>query len=163
MKKINAAIFGTGFMGRVHAEATRRLGNVEIAAIAGSTPERARAFANGIGVDRSSGNYPEVLADPGIEVVHICTPNHLHFAMATDALKAGKHVICEKPLATSIEDGEEMVALATRAGLRNCTFHNVSQHSLLSTGSEYAAHHPSGRDRCNLGRARHIFAGLVAL
>jgi predicted dehydrogenase len=125
MRTIKAAIFGTGFMGRVHAEAARRLGNVEITTIVGSSSAKARAFANSIGIERSTGNYREVLADPKVEVVHVCTPNNLHFAMAVDALNAGKHVVCEKPLATSIKDGEQLVALAKQRGLRNCTFHNI--------------------------------------
>ena len=125
MRTVKAAIFGTGFMGRVHAEAMCRLGNIEITAVVGSSPAKAAAFANAIGVARSSDSYREVLADPQVEVVHICTPNDLHFAMAADALKAGKHVVCEKPLATSVKDGEYLLALAEQRHLRHCTFHNV--------------------------------------
>ncbi len=125
MKQIKAAIFGTGFMGRVHTEGARRLGNVEIAAVAGSTSERARAFADRNGIERSTGDWRELIADPSIEAVHILTPNELHFPMATAALEAGKHVVCEKPLATSVAEGEELVALARRTGLAHCTFHNI--------------------------------------
>ena len=125
MKKVKTAIFGAGFMGKVHSEAIRRLGNVEVVAVAALPAQAAKEFAASIGVDRSTDDYRELLADPQIEVVHICAPNHLHFTMATDALKAGKHVICEKPLATSIAEGEQMVALAKERGLRNCTFHNI--------------------------------------
>ncbi|MGH9696008.1 MAG: Gfo/Idh/MocA family protein, partial [Bryobacteraceae bacterium] len=125
MKKIRIAIFGTGFMGRVHTEAVRRLGNVEVAGVAGSSAERARAFADRFGIEQASADYKKFLADPGIDAVHILTPNNLHFPMAKDALLAGKHVVCEKPLATSVAEGEELVALATKTGLVNCTFHNV--------------------------------------
>ena len=125
MKKICAALFGTGFMGRVHTEAVRRLGNVEVVAIAGSSDARAKAFADEVGVDRSTGNWQELLEDKSIDAVHILTPNVLHFPMAKAALEAGKHVICEKPLATSVAEGEALVALAAKTGLANCTFHNI--------------------------------------
>jgi predicted dehydrogenase len=125
MKKIRIALFGTGFMGRVHTEAARRLGNVEVVGVAGSSLERARAFADQAGIEQASGDYQKFLADPGIDAVHILTPNNLHFPMAKAALLAGKHVVCEKPLATSVAEGEELVALAKRTGLANCTFHNI--------------------------------------
>ena len=125
MNKIKVAIFGTGFMGRVHTEGLRRLGNVEIAGVAGSTPQRARAFADQQGIDRSTADYRELLADPEISAVHVLTPNDLHFPMAKSALEAGKHVVCEKPLGTSIAEGQELVALAEQTGLANCTFHNI--------------------------------------
>jgi len=125
MRKIQAAIFGTGFMGRVHTEAARRLGNVEIAAVAGSNEERARAFAERNAIERATGDWRELVADPALEAVHILTPNELHFPMAKAALEAGKHVVCEKPLATSVAEGEELVALARRTGLAHCTFHNI--------------------------------------
>src|SRR5882757_1225910 len=125
MNKIRIAVFGTGFMGRVHTEAVRRLGNVEVVGVAGSSLERARAFAAQTGIEQASGDYQAFLADPGIEAVHILTPNDLHFPMAKAALLAGKHVVCEKPLATSVAEGEELVALAKRTGLANCTFLNI--------------------------------------
>lgn len=112
-------------MGRVHTEAVRRLGNVEVVAIAGSSDARAKAFADEVGVDRSTGNWQELLEDKSIDAVHILTPNVLHFPMAKAALEAGKHVICEKPLATSVAEGEALVALAAKTGLANCTFHNI--------------------------------------
>lgn len=125
MKKINAVIFGTGFMGRVHTEGLRRLGNVEVAGIAARTAEQARRFADELSIDRATGDYREFLADPGIDAVHICTPNDLHFPMAMAALAAGKHVLCEKPLATSAAEAREMMRRAKKKNLANCTFHNL--------------------------------------
>jgi predicted dehydrogenase len=124
-KKLKIAIFGTGFMGRVHTEGVRRLGNVEVAGIAARTAEQARTFADGLSIERATGDYRELLADPGIDAVHICTPNSLHFPMAKAALEAGKHVLCEKPLATSVAEAREMVRLAKEKNLANCTFHNL--------------------------------------
>jgi len=125
MKKIKTAIFGTGFMGRVHTEGVRRLGNVEVAGIAGSAAATARRLADELSIDRSTGDYRELLADPAIDAVHVCTPNELHFPMAMAALEAGKHVLCEKPLAVSVAEAREMVTLAKRKNLANCTFHNL--------------------------------------
>src|SRR5258708_17119215 len=99
-------------MGRVHTEGIRRLGNVEVAAIAGSSDEKARQFGDEVGVARTTGDYRTLLSDPEIDAVHICTPNALHFPMAKAAIEAGKHVLCEKPLAVAVEEGRQLVELA---------------------------------------------------
>lgn len=112
-------------MGRVHTEAVRRLGNVRVAAVAGSSREKAQRFAAASGIDRATGDYHSLLADPTIDVVHVCAPNALHFPMAMAALKAGKHVICEKPLSTSLTEAEELLAMANQTGVRHCTFFNI--------------------------------------
>ncbi len=125
MKRIKTAIFGTGFMGRVHLEAVRRLEFVEVAAIAGRNAEAAQRLGTGFSVPKITTDYREILRDPAIDAVHICTPNVQHFPMAKDALQAGKHVICEKPLATSVEEGKELVEFAARQGVRNCVCHNL--------------------------------------
>jgi predicted dehydrogenase len=131
MRKIKTAVLGTGFMGRVHTEGIRRLGNVEIAAIAGSSDEKAKKFAAEVGVERSTGDYKTLLKDPEIEAVHVCTPNALHFPMAKAALEAGKNVLCEKPLAMSAAEAEEMVKLARAKNLANCTFHNLRYYPMV--------------------------------
>ena len=131
MKKLRTAVFGTGFMGKVHSEGIRRLGNVEIAAIAASTDEKARAFADEIGVDGATGDYRKLLEDKTIDAVHVCTPNVLHFPMAKDALQAGKHVLCEKPLATSVSEAQQLVELAKAKNAANCTFHNLRYYPLV--------------------------------
>jgi predicted dehydrogenase len=112
-------------MGRVHTEGVRRLGNVEVAGVAARTPDQARRFADELSIPRATGDYREFLADPSIDAVHICTPNALHFPMASAALAAGKHVLCEKPLATSVSEAREMIRLAQEKNLANCTFHNL--------------------------------------
>src|SRR5437868_13343042 len=114
MKAIKTAIFGTGFMGRVHLEAVRRVESVEAAAIVGRNAEAARRLGAGFSIAKITGDYREILRDPSIDAVHICTPNAQHFPMAKDALQAGKHVLCEKPLATSVAEGEELVSLAAQ-------------------------------------------------
>jgi predicted dehydrogenase len=112
-------------MGRVHLEAVRRLESVEVVAIAGRNAEKARRLGEGFSVPTIATDYRDVLRDPAIDAVHLCTPNAQHFSMAKDALEAGKHVICEKPLATTVDQGQELVALAVRKGVRNCVCHNL--------------------------------------
>jgi predicted dehydrogenase len=131
MKPIRTAIFGTGFMGRVHLEAVRRVESVEAAAIAGRNTEAAQRLGVGFSVPTITADYREILRDPAIDAVHICIPNAQHFPMAKDALLAGKHVLCEKPLATTVEEGEELVSLAKQQGLRNCVCHNLRYYPMV--------------------------------
>ncbi|MGA3234889.1 MAG: Gfo/Idh/MocA family oxidoreductase [Bryobacteraceae bacterium] len=125
MRQFKAAVFGAGFVGRVHIEGIRRLGNVEVAAVAASTDAKAALLGEQLSIPKTAGDYRRILEDPSIDAVHICTPNALHLPMALDALEAGKHVLCEKPLAVSSEEARHMVAKAREAGKRNCTFHNL--------------------------------------
>ena len=123
MKKIRTAIFGTGFMGRVHLEALRRVEFVEVAAIAGRNAAAAEKLGAAFGVPHVDAQA--ILNDRTIDAIHICTPNAQHFPMAKDALLAGKHVLCEKPLATTVQGAEELVALAERQKLRAGVCHNL--------------------------------------
>src|SRR3954471_19702479 len=131
MTAIRTAIFGTGFMGRVHLEAVRRVESVEAAAIFGRKAEMLKGLAAGFGVPKTTTNYREVLQDSSINAVHICTPNAQHFSMAKEALQAGKHVLCEKPLTTTVEEAEELVAIAAKLGLRNCVCHNLRYYPMV--------------------------------
>jgi predicted dehydrogenase len=125
MKTIKTAIIGTGFMGRVHLEAVRRVEFVEAAAIAGRNIEAAQRLAEGFSVPTTVTDYRDILANPKIDAVHICTPNAQHFSMTKEALQAGKHVLCEKPLATTVEEAQQLVSLAAHQKLRNCVCHNL--------------------------------------
>src|SRR6202522_3065769 len=131
MKKQKVAIFGIGFMGRVHTEALRRLGNIEVVGVAGRTVEGARKFAETLNIPRATGDYHDLLADADIDAVHICAPNALHAPMANAAMRAGKHVLCEKPLASSVAEAESMLALAQEKNLANCTLYNVRAYPQL--------------------------------
>src|SRR5882724_4382883 len=102
MQTIKTAVFGTGFVGRVHLEGIRRLGYVQIYAIGEPQLEKAQQLAEEFGVEKAEADFQRILADPEVEAVHVCTPNAMHFPIAKAALEAGKHVICEKPLATSV-------------------------------------------------------------
>ncbi|HLK63065.1 MAG TPA: Gfo/Idh/MocA family oxidoreductase [Bryobacteraceae bacterium] len=125
MKTYKTAVFGTGFVGRVHLEGIRRLGYVQVYAIGEPQIEKANQLAAEFGVEKTDADYRRILEDPNVDAVHVCTPNFMHFPIAKDALLAGKHVICEKPLATSVEQARELVDLAAKTKLRNATFHNL--------------------------------------
>lgn len=110
-----AGIVGGGFMGRVHARSIVVAGGV-VAAVAASSPESARRAAAEIGAGRAVGGVEELVDLDDVDVVHVCTPNHLHHPVAMAALDAGKHVVCEKPLATSSDQAAEMLAALERHG-----------------------------------------------
>jgi predicted dehydrogenase len=116
MSSLRAGIAGTGFIGRVHARSVRLAGG-HLAAVAASSPESARAAADGLGADRSFDSADELVRDPAIDVVHVCTPNNLHLPLAQAALAAGKHVICEKPLALDAAGAQQLVDAASGSGL----------------------------------------------
>jgi predicted dehydrogenase len=117
-------------MGRTHVEAIRRLGFVEVAAVAAITDDEAQRFAEASYIDWATSDVDAILADKSIDGVHICTPNALHFPIAMKALKAGKHVLCEKPLALSAGEAKKMVELAEKKGLCHATNHNLRYYPL---------------------------------
>lgn len=127
-----AAVIGSGFIGTVHVEALRRLG-VTVHGILGSAPERASARAARLGVPRAYRSLDELLADPAVEVVHVTSPNHLHHPQVAAILAAGRHVVCEKPLAVTSDQSADLVALA-KASDRICAvnynirFYPLNQH-----------------------------------
>src|ERR1039457_6128337 len=116
--RLKTAIFGSGFAARCHLDALSRLGGVvEVCGIASSDIEQATRLGKDYGIECVRSDYREFLESPTLDVVHICTPNSLHFSMASDAVRAGKHVLCEKPLATNVEQGEKLVQLAEERGV----------------------------------------------
>jgi len=112
---LRVAIAGTGFIGRVHARSAL-LAGATVVGVAASSPDRAEAAAKDLGVERAFASADELVRADDVDVIHICTPNHLHFDLALAALDAGKHVICEKPLATQRADAERLVRAAKAAG-----------------------------------------------
>jgi predicted dehydrogenase len=113
--EVRVAIAGTGFIGAVHARSAR-LAGARLVGVAASSPERGLLAAAALGAERSYATAEELVEAPDVDVVHICTPNHLHQPLAEAALAAGKHVICEKPLAIDDRGAEEMVEAAAAAG-----------------------------------------------
>ena len=130
MKKIKVAVAGLGFIGPAHIEALRRLPNIEVSAISDIDPDTAKAKALALGIQKYTADFDELIHDD-IDSVHICTPNNLHYQMAKKALQAGKHVICEKPLATTIDEAEELVHLAKEKKLINAVHFNIRYYPLV--------------------------------
>jgi len=131
MSRMRVGVIGTGFIGPAHVEALRRLGNVEVVAISDVDEQTARAKAEMLGIENYFGDYRELLKDGDIEAVHICTPNNLHYQMSKEALEAGKHVVCEKPLATTVAEGEDLVKLAAGRKLVSAVHFNIRYYPLM--------------------------------
>ncbi|GEO06969.1 dehydrogenase [Adhaeribacter aerolatus] len=130
MKKIKVGVVGTGFIGPAHIEALRRLPNVEVAALCEITEELAKQKAEGLGIERYY-TFENLLKQDDITSVHICTPNFLHYSQSKAALQAGKHVVCEKPLAKNLEEAEELVSIASQTGLVNAVHFNLRYYPLV--------------------------------
>jgi predicted dehydrogenase len=124
---IGAAVVGTGFIGVVHVEALRRLG-VDVTGVVGSSPARAREKR---GLPEPFESFEAMLEDDRVRVVHLTTPNHLHYPQVKDVLAAGKHVVCEKPLALTSAESGELLRLAEASGLVHCTNYNIRFYPLL--------------------------------
>jgi predicted dehydrogenase len=117
-------VVGTGFIAPVHIEALRRLGRPMVG-IVGSSPQRGNETAERLNVTRAYSSLEALLADPLISVVHLTTPNHLHFEQCKQVLAAGKHVICEKPLALTSVQTAELLRLSERAPVASAVNYNV--------------------------------------
>ena len=131
MRRVKTAVIGAGFMGKVHSEAIRRLGHVDIVAVAAATDAEAAGFGKAIGVENTTGDYMKVISDPEIEAVHVCTPNALHYPVSKAAIQAGKAVLCEKPLSLSVAEAQDMVNLAGQKGVPNCVNHNLRYYPVV--------------------------------
>lgn len=125
MNRLKVGVIGTGFIGPEHIEALRRTGLADVVALADISDEIAKAKAEAMSIPVSYGDYKEMLKDPAIDVVHVCTPNHLHFLMSKEVMRAGKHVVCEKPLAMTHEQAEELIKIAKETGMVNAIHFNI--------------------------------------
>ncbi len=148
--RFRVGIIGTGFAAETHADALRRLPNVELAGIASRDPERAVEAARRLGAARAYPNPNALIADPHIDAVHVCTINRLHSELSARVLEAGKHVVTEKPLATDSRTTERLRTLAedaSRAGRRAAVCFNYRHYGLIRqlreilAGGEYGDMH----------------------
>jgi predicted dehydrogenase len=128
--KIKVGIAGSGFIGPAHLEALRR-NNVTVTGLSEATPELAQQKAAEMGIEKAYPSYEAMIADPEITVVHLATPNYLHHAQAKAALLAGKHVVCEKPLAMNSKESAELVKLAAEKKLVNAINFNLRFYPLV--------------------------------
>jgi predicted dehydrogenase len=137
MREIGSAIVGAGFIGPVHVEALRRIG-VLVTGILGIDEAESRRSAAALGLPRAYLSFEEILEDPRATSVHIASPNRLHFEMARRALEAGKHVLCEKPLAMDSRESSELVRIARRSGRAAGVNYNVRFYPLCIEARERA-------------------------
>ncbi len=148
---IGAAVIGTGFIGTVHVEALRRIG-VTVHGVLGSTPDRGTVRAQALGVPLAYRSLEALLDDDRVQVVHVTSPNNLHVVQTRQLLEAGKHVVCEKPLAMTAVESAELVALAARTGLANATNFNIRYYPLNQHAHDAVAAGEIGDVRLVTGR-----------
>ena len=126
---LRAAVIGSGFVGRAHIEALRRLA-IPIQGVLGSTLARTQEACRSLGIVRAYESMEELASDRSVDVVHVCTPNHLHFPETEAALQAGKHVMCEKPLAMNTQETAALVHLAQKLGRVGAVTYNLRYYPL---------------------------------
>jgi predicted dehydrogenase len=129
MQNLNAVVIGLGFVGRAHLDALRRLG-ISVRGILASTPERGKEAAAALQLPRVYASLEELAGDPSVQVVHLCTPNYLHFQEATQLLRAGKHILCEKPLTLDSRESAALVSLAKEMNLVGGVAYNLRYYPL---------------------------------
>jgi predicted dehydrogenase len=138
ISELGAAVIGTGFIGTVHVEQLRRIG-VSVRGVLGSSPERGRAGADALGVPLAYTSLDALLDDPRVDVVHVTSPNHLHVPQVRQILEAGRHVVCEKPLALSATESADLVRLAASSGRVNAVNFNIRFYPLNQHARELVA------------------------
>jgi len=148
---IGAAVIGTGFIGTVHVEALRRIG-VDVRGVLGSTPERGAARAKALGVACAYESLDHLLSDPTVQVVHVTSPNDLHVRQSLAILAAGRHVVCEKPLAMTATESRELVDAAAASGLVNAVNFNIRHYPLNQHAHDVVAAGELGEVRLVTGR-----------
>lgn len=117
MKKLKAAVIGTGFVGAAHVETIRRLGNIELVAVAAGRNSQQKAHS--LYIDKGYDDYKEMIEKENLDAIHICTPNSTHYEIGMYAMKKGVHVLCEKPMAVTVEQAQEMTDFAEQNQIVN--------------------------------------------
>ncbi|MCK4416699.1 MAG: Gfo/Idh/MocA family oxidoreductase [Candidatus Latescibacteria bacterium] len=138
MRRVKAGVIGAGLIGPIHVEALRRLGFVDVIALAEADKELAESKAEQMNIEKAYGDFRELLEDPEVEVVHNCTPNFLHFQITKAALEADKDVVSEKPLAMTSSQSAELVNLAKKKGLVNALDFNYRYYPLIQQARRMA-------------------------
>jgi len=131
MTRIGMGLVGAGFVGPHHIDAVRRLGFVDVVAIACSSDESGREKAEALGVRKGYGSYQALLDDPDVQVVHVATPNHLHYDVTSAALAKGRHVVSDKPLAMTAAEAKSLRDLAVKAGIVHAVTFNYRGNPLV--------------------------------
>lgn len=152
MKRIGMGIVGAGFVGPHHIDAVRRLGFVDVVAIAGSSDASARAKADSLGIPKAYGSYQALLDDPEVQVVHNATPNNLHYPVNAAAIAKGKHVVSDKPLAMTAVEAKALLDQATKAGIVHAVTFNYRGNPLIQQARHAIARGDLGRPHFLIGQ-----------
>jgi predicted dehydrogenase len=139
MKRIGMGLVGPGFVGAHHIDAVRRLGFVDVVAVAASSDASARRKADALGIPKAYGSFEALVADPDVHVVHNTTPNYLHGPVIMAALARGKHVISDKPLAMTADEARRLLDAATNAGVVHAVTFNYRGNPLIQQAREMIA------------------------
>ena len=154
MRTVKTALIGAGFVGPHHIEAARRLGFVDVVAVAGSSQKSAEAKAAQLNIPKAFGSYEALLDDPDIEVIHNCTPNNLHLPVTLAAIERGKHVIADKPLALNPADAKTMLDAARAKGIIHAVTFNYRYNPLVQQARVMIA-------RGDIGQVHFIHGGYL--
>jgi predicted dehydrogenase len=145
MKTLRTGVIGVGYIGPAHIEALRRVGEVEVIAICDINAVRANEYAKQQGISKVYLDYKKMLEDKQIDVIHNCTPNHMHFEINKQIIRAGKHVVSEKPLAISSLESAELVRMAQQSGVVNAVNFNYRYYPLVQQAAVMVKEKALGR------------------
>ena len=152
MKRIGMGIVGAGFVGPHHVDAVRRLGFVDVVAVAGSSEASAKAKADALGARKAYGNYEALLDDPDVDVVHNATPNYLHYPVNAAAIAKGKHVVSDKPLAMTAAEAKKLLDAANKAGIVHAVTFNYRGNPLVQQARHAIARGDIGKPHFLVGQ-----------
>jgi predicted dehydrogenase len=147
VKRLGMGIVGVGFVGPHHIDAVRRLGFVDVVALAGSSEATARQKADALGVPKAYGSYEALLKDPDVQVVHNATPNYLHYPVNAAVIDAGKHIVSDKPLAMTAAEAKQLLDKATKAGVVHAVTFNYRGNPLVQQARLAIARGDIGKPR----------------
>ena len=145
-------IVGAGFVGPHHVDAVRRLGYVDVVAVAGSSQASAEKKAEALGARRAYGSYEALLNDPEIQVVHTATPNYLHYPVNAAAIAKGKHIVSDKPLAMTAAEAKKLLDQATQAGIVHAVTFNYRGNPLVQQARNTIARGDIGKPHFLVGQ-----------
>ena len=152
MKKIRVGFVGAGFVGPIHIENVRRLGFTEVKALAEIDQDTAEKSASNLGIPKAYGKWEDLVADPEIDVVHVTSSNHLHYAISKACLEVNKHVICEKPLTLDTMEAKELVKIAEKTSVINAVTYNLGFYPMVREAKEIVARQELGKINLVYGR-----------
>jgi len=142
---IRAGVIGAGFIGPAHVESVRRLGDVEVVALAGSNQASAEAKARALSIPRAYGSWRDLVLDPDVQVVHNCTPNVMHHEVILATIAAGKHIVAEKPLGITSRETAELVRAIGRTALVGAVCFNYRMYPMVQEARARVAAGALGR------------------